>query len=197
MEPLTIEALKDSLTRIEGLLERLKADYYRDVIERIHFLESEIVYLRREVRRINELLESSVRRTHGEPRPLIEGPSHTMPPSLPSIGRTRPRAHPLKKQGLTTLSMDEVTNYLSNASDTELKILKLLVEKPEFSSKGSTEIAKAIGKVREHTARTLKKLCEIGILLRDEGTFPYSYKVPQEVVDAVKKTLGSGSYSLR
>lgn len=52
-------------------------------------------------------------------------------------------------------------------------VLKLLVEGP----KTSRQIETVIGRSREHTARLMKKLFELGYVTRDTNTKPYTYAI--------------------
>lgn len=52
-------------------------------------------------------------------------------------------------------------------------VLKLLVEGP----KTSRQIEGLIGRSREHTARLMKKLFELGYVTRDMATKPYTYAI--------------------
>lgn len=202
------EWLKNTLSNIESLLERVRAEYHRDLAERLYHLEDEVLSLRRELRRLSEALEPlldvlSPRSPRGAyslhdliKRSLASEvtessqltPSRLAPAASMEVKRARPRRKRVLKaeEGRVKLTKEEVLRYLSTeANDTELKVLKLLYEKPDYGSRGSTEIARAIGRVREHTARTLKKLCERGLLLREEDHVPFTYSMPAEVAEAV------------
>jgi len=195
--------LKAILMRIESLLERLRVEYYRDVAERLFYLESELLNLRRELRRLGEVIESlsSALPTQGGPLSVTETrdfvrktwpkpPQIIQPSAKAEVGRPRARRKTTRGEAYrgVELTKEGVLRYLSTeANDTELKILKLLYENPDYGTRGSTEIARAIGKVREHTARTLKKLCDRGLLMREEGGIPFSYSMPREVAEAVKE----------
>lgn len=52
-------------------------------------------------------------------------------------------------------------------------VLKLLAEEP----KTSRQIETVIGRSREHTARLMKKLFELGYVTRDTKTKPYTYAI--------------------
>lgn len=196
--------LKAILMRMESLLERLRVEYYRDVAERLFYLESELLNLRRELRRLSEAFDSLsavltprgetlstttsrdlVRTTWTKPLLAIQPPTRLEAEKPKVRRRTRGEATSGSKVQLTR---EGVLKYLSTkANDTELKILRLLYENPDYGTRGSTEIARAIGKVREHTARTLKRLCDQGLLIREEGGIPFSYAMPREVAEAVKE----------
>ena len=66
-------------------------------------------------------------------------------------------------------------------------VLKLLVEGP----KTSRQIEGLIGRSREHTARLMKKLFEMGYVTRDMATKPYTYAI----TDAGKNTIQQVSVS--
>ncbi|RLF11155.1 MAG: hypothetical protein DRJ98_04240 [Thermoprotei archaeon] len=208
-----VEDLRAAILRVENLLERIRVEYYRDVAERMFYLESEILNLRREFRRLNEALEtlaSQLRPGRAEvtglrdltaPLSLEERPprapvSTTAMPTPVVAERPRPQrrraTRPVKPSvsERVELTREGVLKFLTTeANDTELGILRILYENPDYGSRGSTEIARAIGKVREHTARTLKKLCERGLLVREEGGIPFTYSLPREVAEALKVYL--------
>lgn len=54
-------------------------------------------------------------------------------------------------------------------------VLKLLAEGP----KTSRQIETVIGRSREHTARLMKKLFELGYVTRDTTTKPYTYAITE------------------
>lgn len=54
-------------------------------------------------------------------------------------------------------------------------VLKLLVEGP----KTSRQIETVIGRSREHTARLMKKLFELGYVTRNTATKPYTYAITE------------------
>jgi len=60
-------------------------------------------------------------------------------------------------------------------------ILKLLIERPRTSR----EVQLAIGRTREHTARLMKKLHDLGLVSRDITTKPFRYNI----TDAGQKML--------
>ena len=61
----------------------------------------------------------------------------------------------------------------SNATD---YVLRLITEKPMTSR----DIQITIGRTREHTSRTLKKLFEEGFVERDMSTKPFTYKITEK-----------------
>lgn len=209
--------IKAVVDRVEDLLERIRMELRRDVVERVFYLEGELLSLRRELRRLSDAIDSLLSWLQGNligsmaRRSLSEGTAFRTPLTGPEpraetasseegeLRQGRKRVRRAKESiGLATTgeikltTKEDILRYVSvEASDTELKILRLLYEDPEYGKKGSTEIAKAIGRVREHTARMLKKLCELGLLMRNEDRIPYSYYLPREVAEVFKLYLES------
>jgi predicted transcriptional regulator len=68
-------------------------------------------------------------------------------------------------------------------NDTEKTILKLLVDGP----KTSREIREQLNLSREHIARELKYLYEIGYVKRSTVTKPFKYEVNEEYLDEIKE----------
>jgi hypothetical protein len=62
-------------------------------------------------------------------------------------------------------------------------VLKLLVEGP----KTSRQIEGLIGRSREHTARLMKKLYEMGYVTRDMATKPYTYAITDAGKTAIQQ----------
>jgi hypothetical protein len=62
-------------------------------------------------------------------------------------------------------------------------ILKLLVERP----RSSREVQLAIGRTREHTARLMKKLHDLGLVSRDINTKPFRYNITDAGQEMLKK----------
>jgi DNA-binding transcriptional ArsR family regulator len=67
--------------------------------------------------------------------------------------------------------MNKVRSVKTSTNDLIKEILDLLADGP----KTSREIEKAIGKSREHTARLMKRLYDMGYIKRDESMRPYKY----------------------
>ena len=83
-----------------------------------------------------------------------------------------------KNGAMDTVSNGTTLPILNNISGTERRkngsmtqILDILAEGP----KTSREIERIIGRSREHTARLMKHLYELGYVRRDESTRPYVY----------------------
>jgi DNA-binding transcriptional ArsR family regulator len=67
--------------------------------------------------------------------------------------------------------MNKVRSVKTSTNDLIKEILNLLADGP----KTSREIERAIGKSREHTARLMKRLYDMGYIKRDESMRPYKY----------------------
>lgn len=76
---------------------------------------------------------------------------------------------------------DKGAIYRHINSSTIEKILSIIQEGP----KTSREIEKRLGMSREHTARLMKRLYEMGYVIRDESKRPYKYMLAQ--TDDAKK----------
>jgi predicted transcriptional regulator len=70
------------------------------------------------------------------------------------------------------VSSEAAKEYIGR-TETELKVLRFLVEGP----KTSAQIKDVIGKSREHTARLLKILFERGLVIRNDKNKPYVYEI--------------------
>ena len=73
---------------------------------------------------------------------------------------------------------------LDQLTPTEFEVLTLLDDMGEGTG---PEIRERIQKTREHTARLLKKLYEMGFIDRNTSGMPYRYNVRKEIVDLVKE----------
>ena len=66
-------------------------------------------------------------------------------------------------------------------------IFKLLAERP----RSSREVQLAIGRTREHTARLMKKLHDLGFISRDVSTKPFRYNITNAGLEKLKKRAES------
>ncbi len=165
---------------------------YRELLERLRRIEEYIAYmdtdihrLRLEVQRLASRVEDLTTQL-GRP-PEIK-PTATPMPTPPSI----PREKPLPETTETIPApQPEVPKprRRGELSETEIMILKYLAEHP--GTRSATPIASAIGKAREHVARTLKKLTEKGYIRRDETTWPYTYELTEEARQLLSRIAGS------
>jgi hypothetical protein len=71
-------------------------------------------------------------------------------------------------------------------------ILKLLVERPRTSR----EVQLAIGRTREHTARLMKKLHDLGLVNRDITTKPFRYNITDAGQGMLKERVESASVAV-
>ena len=60
--------------------------------------------------------------------------------------------------------------------DTQMKVIGLLAENP----KNTRQLTDAIGLSREHTARLMKELFEVGLVARDDSTKPFVYQLTDQ-----------------
>jgi len=60
--------------------------------------------------------------------------------------------------------------------ETQLKVLGLLAESP----KNTRQLTDAIGMSREHTARLMKALFEVGVVTRNDATKPFVYQLTNQ-----------------
>jgi hypothetical protein len=80
-----------------------------------------------------------------------------------------------------------VTQYVieKEGNGTTNYILKLLVEKPRTSR----EVQLAVGRTREHTARLMKKLHDLGLVNRDVNAKPFQYNITDAGRERLKEKL--------
>jgi CRP-like cAMP-binding protein len=71
-------------------------------------------------------------------------------------------------------------------------ILKLLYERPRTSR----EVQHAIGRTREHTARLMKKLHDLGLVSRDINAKPFRYNITDAGQETLKKRVGAASIAV-
>jgi len=71
---------------------------------------------------------------------------------------------------------------LNQLTETEIEVLTILEESVESSV---PQIREKIGKTREHTARTLKKLYDKGFIDRNTSSMPYRYSIRKEIREMI------------
>ncbi|MEM1856271.1 MAG: winged helix-turn-helix transcriptional regulator [Candidatus Methanomethylicaceae archaeon] len=128
-------------------------DRLRRIEEYISFIDSDIGRLRLEIQRINERLNEI----------YSEDFEKYKIQKIESIEKKIEKKSEEKKE-VKTMTKRTTLN------PTEIAIIKYLIENP--GTKSATPIAQSIGKAREHVARTLKKLADEKIIIRDENTWP-------------------------
>lgn len=195
--------------RNNGIVEELKIELAlirRDLVERLRrieeyitFLESDVSRLRLDLQRVNDKLqEMLIERSRG----YITKPS--IAPEMIRTVAIIPEQQPSKIEAETSTPQIQISQPLQpqvtkslgrreGLNQTELAIIKYLVNNP--NTKSATPIAQAVGKAREHVARTLKKLADEKKIIRDETTWPYMYIVPEEVKKIVQ-SYSSGTAQL-
>jgi hypothetical protein len=67
------------------------------------------------------------------------------------------------------------TVVMAGSTDTEVKVLGLLVK----GSRTSAQIKDELGKSREHTARVMKGLFDRGLVVRNDRNKPYVYEITE------------------
>ena len=153
-------------------IRELIASIKRDLTERIKLLDeymelidADISRLRIELQKLSNKIDEALSKTT---TPQL---TPTPPPAIPKEAKPIAKAKP--KAVKTTREKAQ-----EGLSQTEIQILKYLAENP--GTRSATPIASAIGKAREHVARTLKKLSDLGYVVRDESTWPYTYMLSEE-----------------
>jgi hypothetical protein len=71
-------------------------------------------------------------------------------------------------------------------------ILKLLYERPRTSR----EVQHAIGRTREHTARLMKKLHDLGLVSRDINAKPFRYNITDAGQETLKEKAEAASIAV-
>ncbi len=158
-------------TRLQSLINLIESMKGRDRLleERLAYIEDDIARIRFELRRMREMIEELYQRSQQPIREQKIRKREDYTPLLPLPEKISEKIE--KEKEIETLGL----------SITEEKILKLLVQDPSYGVEGATGIAKTLGMAREHIARTMKKMVEKGLLIRDETKMPFTYKVPDEI----------------
>jgi hypothetical protein len=99
-----------------------------------------------------------------------------------------------QQQSHVTLMSEPVTVTQHAAIEKEVNsttdyIFKLLAERP----RSSREVQLAIGRTREHTARLMKKLHDLGLVSRDVDTKPFRYNITDAGREMLKKRAEAAS----
>jgi predicted transcriptional regulator/uncharacterized protein YneF (UPF0154 family) len=105
------------------------------------------------------------------------------------------RSHKTMSQDMTSVTkeviitqkkgdVNEDKTFRVNTVDTILRMLEVPLT--------SREIQKKIYKSREHTSRLLKKLSSENIVMRDESTRPFKYKITNEGRKLLERTANLG-----
>lgn len=104
---------------------------------------------------------------------------------------------PSQAQRHVALTSEPVTVTQHAANEKEVNsttdyIFKLLVERP----RSSREVQLAIGRTREHTARLMKKLHNLGLVSRDINTKPFRYTITDAGREMLKKRTEPASVAV-
>ncbi len=110
-------------------------------------------------------------------RAISQHPSHIQPHVAP------------RSESVTITQHPNIQNEVNSTTD---YILKLLAEKP----RSSREVQLAIGRTREHTARLMKKLHDLGLVSRGVNIKPFRYNITEAGREMLKKEKAVGSASV-
>lgn len=162
---------------INEVLERL--EIIERELRRVLELEGRIMDLDIEVRRINRTLQNINNILTGLPeaRPITSTSR-----DVKLSGKTVESFKEIKLKSIAGAKpqiQNLIEKRIMRLTETEREILNLLIEKPNIG--GATKIAKTVNKAREHVCRILKKLSQENLLIRDESSWPYLYRVPERV----------------
>ena len=111
-----------------------------------------------------DVLEDRVQPQRTTSQQSLQIQSHVTPVSEPVTITQHPR----------------IENEVNSTTD---YIFKLLAERP----RSSREVQLAIGRTREHTARLMKKLHDLGLVSRDINTKPFRYNITEAGLEMLKK----------
>jgi hypothetical protein len=107
--------------------------------------------------------------------------SRTQPHGTASQHASQPQPHVAPVSEPVTVTQHAIIGKEVNS--TTDYILKLLAERP----RSSREVQLAIGRTREHTARLMKKLHDLGLVSRDINTKPFRYDITDAGREMLKK----------
>lgn len=107
--------------------------------------------------------------------------SKVKPHEVVSREASQPQPHvALMSEPVTVTQHAAIGKEVNSTTD---YILKLLAERP----RSSREVQLAIGRTREHTARLMKKLHDLGLVSRDVNTKPFRYNITDAGREMLKK----------
>src|SRR5918992_4062245 len=107
--------------------------------------------------------------------------SKVKPHEVVSQEASQPQPHvALMSEPVTVTQQAVIGKEVNSTTD---YILKLLAERP----RSSREVQLAIGRTREHTARLMKKLHDLGLVSRDINTKPFRYNITDAGREMLKK----------
>jgi uncharacterized coiled-coil protein SlyX len=106
---------------------------------------------------------------------------------IPSQYTSQVRPHVAQAAEPVTITQGPIVeNEVNSTTD---YILKLLIER----SRTSREVQLAIGRTREHTARLMKKLHDLGLISRDINSKPFRYNITTAGRETLAKRVGTAS----
>jgi hypothetical protein len=111
---------------------------------------------------------------------------HTVVSQQPS----QPQPHVASANDSVTVTQHAAIERESNG--TTDYILKLLSDRPRTSR----EVQQAIGRTREHTARLMKKLHDLGLVSRDINAKPFRYNITDAGRETLKKRAEAASIAV-
>ncbi len=113
--------------------------------------------------------------------------SRAKPHEVISQDSTQQQSHvALMSEPVTVTQHAAIGKEVNSTTD---YILKLLAESP----RSSREVQLAIGRTREHTARLMKKLHDLGLVSRDVNTKPFRYNITDAGREMLKKRAEAAS----
>jgi hypothetical protein len=145
----------------EAVIEAVVLEYTR----RLHDYDKVIAELRAKV----DIIESRIQ-PHG---------------AVVSHHPSQPQPHVAPISEPVTVTQDVI--FEKDVNSTTDYIFKLLAERP----RSSREVQLAIGRTREHTARLMKKLHDLGLVSRDINTKPFRYNITNAGLEKLKKRAES------
>jgi hypothetical protein len=113
--------------------------------------------------------------------------SRAQPHGVVSQHPSQPQPHVAPMSEPVTVTQHAIIEKEVNS--TTDYILKLMVERP----RSSREVQLAIGRTREHTARLMKKLHDLGLVSRDINTKPFRYSITDAGREMLKKRVEAAS----
>ncbi|MDQ3961038.1 MAG: hypothetical protein M3230_00990 [Thermoproteota archaeon] len=113
--------------------------------------------------------------------------SRAKPHEVISQDSTQQQSHvALMSEPVTVTQHAVIEKEVNSTTD---YIFKLLAERP----RSSREVQLAIGRTREHTARLMKKLHDLGLVSRDVNTKPFRYNITDAGREMLKKRAEAAS----
>src|SRR5919106_1418033 len=113
--------------------------------------------------------------------------SRAKPHEVISQDSTQQQSHvALMSEPVTVTQHAVIEKEVNSTTD---YIFKLLAERP----RSSREVQLAIGRTREHTARLMKKLHDLGLVSRDTNTKPFRYNITDAGREMLKKRAEAAS----